>query len=473
MSSAWTLAPSLYPLFNNWQRDTMRGLYFGLFAGPGIPNANKAAAGPMPFFGAGVAEAFGASVGTATAAAMEKLGDKLKESRAEERQEAEQAKTNKSRWSELTRNRILRCHGHDAITEWNEQNVAEIWGMYQQAMKEGTNSTPGIVKTFASTVFHKDPNVLDGERLHLSISTMTANCIKQDCLCPQPKLLLGYDNIDEGLMPLAFVRRESDEILEDTNQEEEYQRSNHRTLVEGKRARSGRSKVKKAPDTFTDTLSLLRGYAEVLKEHFTRQSVGFQGTNQVCQCLCRRQETWRYGWDATIGARFWWLFSRAIHKWMSPSEWGYGGIAPMMEIAPIIHCISSGDFPPQINMPIQLLKLGGLPPPGVQQFGRFNKPLQPPQQVANIPQIRSNPNVHLKIRHGVWPALEINGPQSSLRTLMNFGPAAGSQVKFVSTIINDAHCQEFVVAGKCVDRRCSRSHDPNYTPGADQIDKFL
>jgi hypothetical protein len=144
----------------------------------------------------------------------------------------EQAKTSKSRWSELTRNRILRCHGHDALTEWKEQNVAEIWGMYQQAMKEGTNSTPCIVKTFA-TVFHRDPNVLDGERPYLSISTLTANCIKQGRLCPQPKLL-SCDNIDEGLMPLAFVRREADEILEDTNQEEEYQRSNHRTL-EGER----------------------------------------------------------------------------------------------------------------------------------------------------------------------------------------------------------------------------------------------
>jgi hypothetical protein len=232
MSSAWTLAPSIYPLFSKWQRDTMRGLYFGLIAGPGVPNANNAAAGPIPYFGAGAAEAFGASVGTATIAAMERLGDKLKESRAEERQEVEQAKTNKSRWSELTRNRILRCHGHDALTEWKEQNVAEIWGMYQQAMKEGTNSTPCIVKTFA-TVFHRDPNVLDGERPYLSISTLTANCIKQGRLCPQPKLL-SCDNIDEGLMPLAFVRREADEILEDTNQEEEYQRSNHRTL-EGER----------------------------------------------------------------------------------------------------------------------------------------------------------------------------------------------------------------------------------------------
>jgi hypothetical protein len=342
--------------------------------------------------------------------------------------------------------------------------------MDQQAMTEGTNANPCIVETFA-TVFHRDPSVLEGERPHLSISPLTANCIKQGRLCPQPKLL-SYSNIDEGLMPLAFIRREADEILEDTNQEEEYQRSTHRT-IEGERARSGRSKVKKAPDTFSDTLSLLRGYAEVLKEHFTRQSAGFQGTNQIFQCLCRRQETWRYGWDATIGARFWWLFSRAIHEWMSPSEWGYGGVAPMMDITPIIHCISSGHFPPQIDMPIQLIKLGGLPPPDVPHFARLNEAMQSPPQVANNSQTRSNPNVHLKIRHGVWPALEKNGPRSTLRTLMNFGPAAGSKVTFVSTIISDAHCQEFVVAGKCTDRRCSRLHDPNYTPDEARVDKFL
>jgi hypothetical protein len=192
---------------------------------------------------------------------MEKLGDTLKEARADERRETEEAKANKSKWSELTQNRILRCHGHDATTEWNEQNVSEIWGLHQQAMKEGTNSTSGIVDTFA-TIFHKDPNVLEGAtRSHLSISTTTANCIKQGRLCPLPGLL-RYENVDAGLMPLAFVPRESDEILEDTNQEEEYQRSNHRTL-EGERARSGRSKVKKAPDTFSDTVDLLRGYSEV------------------------------------------------------------------------------------------------------------------------------------------------------------------------------------------------------------------
>jgi hypothetical protein len=186
---------------------------------------------------------------------MERLGDKLKEARADERRETEEAKTNESKWSELTQNRILRCHGHDATTEWNEQNISKIWGMYQQAMKEGTNSASGIVDTFA-TMFHKDPNVLEGARPHFSISTTTANCIKHGRLCPQPGLL-RYENIDEGLMPLAFVWRESDEILEDTNQEEEYQRSNHRTL-EGEQARSGRSKVKKAPDTFSDTVELLR-----------------------------------------------------------------------------------------------------------------------------------------------------------------------------------------------------------------------
>jgi hypothetical protein len=38
-SSAWIVAPSIYPLFSKWQRDTMRGLYFGLIAGPGVPNA--------------------------------------------------------------------------------------------------------------------------------------------------------------------------------------------------------------------------------------------------------------------------------------------------------------------------------------------------------------------------------------------------------------------------------------------------
>jgi hypothetical protein len=143
-------------------------------------------------------------------------------------------------------------------------------------------------------------------------------------------------------------------------------------------ARSRRSKVKKAPDRFNDTIELLRGYAEVLREHFTVQSAGFLGTSQVFQCLCRRQDTWRHGWDATIGARFWWLFSRAIHEWMSPSEWGYGGVAPMMEVAPIIHFIFSGHFPAQVDIPIQLIKLGGLPPPGVPHVRGLNEPIQWP-----------------------------------------------------------------------------------------------
>jgi hypothetical protein len=156
-------------------------------------------------------------------------------------------------------------------------------------------------------------------------------------------------------MPLAFVRRESSEILEDAFQEEEYQRSTHRT-IEGERSRSSRSKVKKAPDTYSDTISLLRGYAEVLRGHFTMASVGFRETNKVFQALIRRQDTWKDTWDGVIGARFWWLFSRSIHEWISPSEWGYGGVAPTMDVTPIINCITSGNFPSQVDMPIQLIK---------------------------------------------------------------------------------------------------------------------
>jgi hypothetical protein len=153
----------------------------------------------------------------------------------------------------------------NALTVWDKNTVSEIWGLYQQAMKEGTSPVAGIVETLSS-VFHREPSVLDGERPHLAISTTTAKCIKEGRLCPPPGLL-RYENIDEGLMPLAFGRRESYEILEATYQEEEYRykQSNHRTL-EGERARSGRFKIKKAPDTYSDTITLLRGYAEVIKD---------------------------------------------------------------------------------------------------------------------------------------------------------------------------------------------------------------
>ena len=469
MRTMWTVAPASSALFRKWQRTTMRNLYVEAFSGAN-PTTNNAAAGMTSLFGAGAVEAFGVSFGTATNAAMEKLGDKLKEARAEERQETAAEKTKKSKWSELAQNRILRCHGYDALTVWDEQNVSEIWGMYQQAMREGTSPIAGIVETFAS-VFHREPSVLEGERPNLSISTTTAKCIKEGRLCPQPGLL-RYENIDEGLLPLAFVRRESSEILEDTYQEEEYQRSNHRT-IEGERLRSGRAKVKKAPDTYSDTIGLLRGYAEVLKEHFTTASAGFKETNRVFQCLCRRQDTWRDAWDGTIGARFWWLFSRAIHDWISPSEWGYGGVAPTMEVGPIINCISSGSFPMQVDMPVQLIKLTGRPPPAV-TFGGMSEPIHNPPPPNAGSQTKTNPNVHPKFRTGIWPALEKFGGRSSLRSLMtNYGPAAGSQVKFASSIINDAQCQEFVVSGKCVDRRCQRKHDPSYTPAADHVDKFL
>jgi hypothetical protein len=106
-------------------------------------------------------------------------------------------------------------------------------------------------------------------------------------------------------------------------------------------------------------------------------------------------------------------------------------------------------------------------------LGVANEAVHPPPQVANPFQALSNPHVHPKIRNAVWPALEKNGARSTLRTLLNFGPAAGSQVKFAGVIINDAQCQEFVVAGRCADRRCSRKHDPSYTPTVDQVDKFI
>ena len=471
MGTIWPLAPAASLPFRKWQRDTMRSLYAEAFPGGNVGvGTNGVAAGATSLFGAGAAEAFGISLGAATNSAMEKLGNQLKDARAEERMEDEQEKTKKSKWSELAQNRILRCHGFSALSMWDEDNISEVWGLYQQAMREGTSPVAGIVETFAS-VFHREPSVLDGERPHLAISTTTAKCIKEGRLCPPPGLL-RYENIDEGLMPLAFVRRESHEILEDTYREEEYERSNHRTL-EGERARSGRSKVKKAPDTYSDTVTLLRGYAEVVKGHFGENSAGFKATNRVFQALSRRQDTWKNAWDGIIGARFWWLFSRSVHEWMSPSEWGYGGVAPSMDVQPIINCITSGNFPTQVDMPIQLVRLTGVPPPGVPNFGM-------PRELAPIPPMpghpapsKTNPNVHPKIRAILWPALEKFGGRSTLRTMMNYGPAAGSQLKYASTVINDAHCQEFVVSGKCVDRRCQRKHDANYSPETGKVDDFL
>jgi hypothetical protein len=99
MGTMWTLAPSQSRLFGRWQRDTMRSLYADALAG-----AHSMGVG-------GGAEAFGASMGTATNSAMEKLGDQLKGARAQERREDEHEKTKKSKWSELSQNRILRCHG--------------------------------------------------------------------------------------------------------------------------------------------------------------------------------------------------------------------------------------------------------------------------------------------------------------------------------------------------------------------------
>jgi hypothetical protein len=465
MSTMWTVAPASSRPFRKWQRDVMRSLYADAFLG--LRNGG-APAGVTSLFGADAAEAFGTSLGTAANSAMAQLGDKLKEARAEERREDDEEKTKKSKWSEMAQNRILRCHGFPSHTIWDETNVSEIWSLYQQAMREGTSPVTGIVETFAA-VFHKEPNALDGERPTLAISTTTAKCIKQGRLCP-PRGLLQYETVDEGLMPLAFRHRGSSEILEDTYQEEEYERSNHRTL-EGEKARSGRAKIKKAPDTYSDTIGLLRGYAEVLRAHFSVQSSGFIETNRLFQALARRQDTWKPTWDGTIGARFWWLFSRAVYEWMSPSEWAYGGAAPTMDVSPIINCIFSGNFPQQVDMPVQLIKLQHLPPPNLPSFG--GDPAQNQTTPGNGFQTKTNPNVHPKIKSGIWPALDKFGGRTTLRTLMNYAPAAVSPLKFYSTIISDAQCQEFVVSGRCVDRLCQRKHDASYSPSTEQVDKFL
>lgn len=469
MSTMWSLAPSSSLPFRKWKREAMKSLYTDSFTGAGPPQGENPTAGVASLFGAGAAEAFGASFGIATNAAIGKLGDKWKEVRTEERLDTAEKTKLKSKWSSLAQNRILRCHGHAVDVEWDETTVTEIWGLYQQALREGSSPVAGIVETFA-LVFHREPSVLEGERPHLAISSATAKCIKEGRLCPAAGLL-SYANIDEGLMPLAFVRRDSSAILEDTYQEEEYQRTTIRTM-EGEKARSLRTKVKKAPDTYSDTIGLLRGYAEVVKEHFTTECSGFRETNRVFQCLCQRQETWKDRWDGVTGARFWWLFSRSVHEWMAPSEWSSFGAAPTMDVAPLINYISSGSFPIIVDMPIQLVKLGNLPPPGVPHVGGGRDKMLPPTPGQGF-QIKNNPNVHPKIKAGLWPALEKFGGRSTLRSLMSYGPAAGSSMKFVSTIISDAHCHEFVVAGRCAERRCQRKHDPSFSPGPEQVDKFL
>jgi hypothetical protein len=83
---------------------------------------------------------------------------------------------------------------------------------------------------------------------------------------------------------LAFITRSTEEVVKEAAEDEEYGKVTHRT-IETERARSSRSKDKKAPDNFADTISTLRVYGEVIKEHFSGASPIYHGTHMVVQAF--------------------------------------------------------------------------------------------------------------------------------------------------------------------------------------------
>ena len=147
----------------------------------------------------------------------------------------------KSKWSELVKFQIIRCHGLPDDTTWDSVQISSIWEEYHSESKRGAAGFQDVFQTHFCTT----PSISDGNLVTPHLSRASANDIKAGRFCPAEGQLT-YDNCDQGLMPLAFTEKTAEQKVQEPMEDDEYTRVTHRT-IKSERARGNRDKEKKAP----------------------------------------------------------------------------------------------------------------------------------------------------------------------------------------------------------------------------------
>ena len=379
----------------------------------------------------------------------------------------------------MTQEQILQCHGLPSETEWSSLERSTIWDDYDEELKTSSNKEAALQRSF-NAFFTSESSIDQGMVIAPVLSRNTARDLKTGTLAPMHGLLT-YENCDTGLMPLGFTERSAEEIVNEQQEDDEYQGVTFRT-VETEKARGSRHREKKAPNQFLKSQQLLQTYATVIKGHFTESSPLYRALVLIYKSFTYHRSLWYPDvcFTEIIGARFWWLISRMCYNFISKMAWNSYGTAPICDATFIIPAIQTGSLPAISGMPTQLIDY---------RDRYYNTPKVPPGYGGNnglpTPDLAPsgggiaqngehlNNQVPEKISAMIKPALDKLGKTAKFGTILQISNGLGVSVRYEDTILDPAHCQEFLTVGRCARAGCKRSHNVGYEPTEERLTNFL
>ena len=369
------------------------------------------------------------------------------------------------KWSDLTKDAIVRGHGLPDSTPWTSVEIAPIWHQYEVEMRNSSSKEAAIQRTFNAAQL-VEPTLALGEQLYPQMTSATARHIRAGRLASFP---VTYESCDVGFTPLAFIERSREELVDDEFETEEYERTTVRTM-ESERSRSSRSKPKRPPATYEETISLLRSYARALEYHFTTSSPAHIALEHIFRALAGNRETWHHTMQATTAARFWWQITKLFARFFGAISWEADGSAPTIDVQHIVTQLQAGHINPVADMPRQFIVAaapplgGGLPPPA--------GPAGAPPAATHENKDASGSRVSAAIKALISRVHGILGPRVRFGTILN---ACGlDDVPIYGACILDAEqCQEFLTVGVCNQPTCVRRHTVGFTPAPAKEESFL
>jgi hypothetical protein len=232
MTTTWATPAANTRPFRAWQVQILKMLYLSAFEGAAGGGSAGGSAFPPTFF-EGLAGALKIGVNQAAA--------KYKEVAAASALASKKETAITSKWSPLVQELIIRCHGLPSAATWESPEISPIWTDYEDAFR-GTGSTEAEFQRVFMANMPGLASIERGFEKALVLMRSNAKDIKAGWLGPIARAVT-YENCDQDLLPLAFMERSNEELVEVGFNKEEYDGTTHRT-IKTERNGSSRSRQK-------------------------------------------------------------------------------------------------------------------------------------------------------------------------------------------------------------------------------------
>jgi hypothetical protein len=458
MTTTWAAPAANTRPFRAWQVQILKMLYSAAFEGAAGGGNTGGSAFPPTFF-EGLAGALKIGVNQAAA--------KYEEVAAASALASEKETPTASKWSPLVQELIIRCHGLPTTATWESPEISPIWADYEDAFR-GTGSTEAEFQRVFMANMPGSASIERGFEKAPVLMRSNAKDIKAGRLGPIARAIT-YENCDQGLLPLAFMERSNEELVEAGFDDEEYDGTTHRT-IETERSRSSRSRQKNAPATFSGSTDLLKTYARVLENHFSTSCPLYGGICLVWEALVAHESTWQAHMTSVAGARLWWGLTKIAWQFLTSQGWNADGSAPSVDVSHIVLNIRGGSMSPIVDMPPRLMAGAAVlppPPPGGMMGGGI------PPLPGQVPTERTNPSVDSRVMAMLGPAVTKLGGVVKFSTLLGYAAAAGQSIRYPEVVLSSSDCQEYMTVGRCADPRCSRRHQQGAAPEVGKVENFI